>query len=159
MVNLLLDIDEGLERFEGLSTLAERAIAQALQMAKGPQQAQVGLLVVDDEAIRQINLQYRNVDRSTDVLSFPLIAPGTAPGAEDIDPETGEVMLGDIVLSLPTAERQAEEYGHSLKREVAFLCVHGALHLMGHDHEQDADRRQMRALEEEVLAALNLPRL
>ncbi len=158
MVNLLTDVDEGLERFDPMNELVHRAVAKALELGHGPQNAQIGLLIVNDEAIQQINRQFRAVDHPTDVLSFPLLEPGATPAAQDIDPETGEVMLGDIVVSLPMAERQAEEYGHSLEREVAFLCVHGTLHLLGHDHEDEGDRKRMRALEEEVLAALHLPR-
>ncbi len=158
MVNLLTDVDEGLERFAPMNEIVHRAVVKALELGQGPQNAQIGLLIVDDEAIQQINRQFRAVDRPTDVLSFPLLEPGATPAAQDIDPETGEVMLGDIVVSLPMAERQAVEYGHSLEREIAFLCVHGTLHLLGHDHEEEGDRKRMRALEEEVLAALHLPR-
>jgi probable rRNA maturation factor len=158
MINILWDIADGCERFSALQDQVCAAVNKAVERTGGPQKAQVGLLIVGDEAIHEFNLEYRGVDRPTDVLSFPLMEPGEEPTQADIDPETGEVVLGDIVISLPAIERQAEEYGHSPAREAAFLAVHGTLHLLGYDHETDDERAEMRKLEEAVLEAIGLER-
>jgi len=104
---------------------------------------------VDDAYIQGLNQQYRGIDAPTDVLSF-------AMQEGEPFPEEGELILGDVVISLETARRQASEYGHSLAREVAYLAVHGVLHLLGYDHGGEDDRRVMRNKEEEILARLNL---
>lgn len=158
MVNLLIDVGEGLERFSDLQASVEAAVGRAVERTGGPEKAQIGLLVVNDEAMREFNLEHRGQDRPTDVLSFPLLEPGEKITQADVDPETGEVVLGDIIISLPTAERQAGEYGHSLAREAAYLAVHGTLHLLGYDHEADGEGEEMRKLEEAVLESIGLPR-
>ncbi len=158
MVNILLTVDEGQERFEPLEAAVTEAIDRAIAARGGPARAQLGLVIVGDEAIHELNRDFRGVDSPTDVLSFPLLEPGQQPTEADIDHDTGEVLLGDIVISLPTAERQAAEYGHSLCREVAYLAVHGALHLMGMDHETEEQRESMRLVEEAVLGAMGLTR-
>lgn len=158
MVSILLDIEDGFERFSALESTVSAAIREAMRQAGGPEKAQVGLLIVGDESIREFNLEHRGIDRATDVLSFPMLDPGQEITHVDIDPETGEVVLGDIVISLPAVERQAQEYGHSHGREAAFLAVHGTLHLLGHDHEDDCQRQAMRAMEEAVLASIGQER-
>ena len=158
MVNILLSVDEGQERFEGLEAAVTEAINKVVEAAGGPEKTQVGLLIVSDEAIQELNSDYRGVDSPTDVLSFPLLEPGQPVTEADIDHDTGEVLLGDIVISLPAAERQAEDYGHSLQRETAYLAVHGALHLLGHDHEDEQAREAMRRIEESVLKSIGLTR-
>jgi probable rRNA maturation factor len=156
MVNLLVDIEEGLERFSALQGVVAAAVSRAVERTGGPEKAQIGLLVVGEEAMRDFNLEHRGQDRPTDVLSFPLLEAGEEITQADIDPQTGEVVLGDIVLSLPAAERQAAEYGHSLAREAAYLAVHGTLHLLGYDHENGDEGKLMRKLEEAVLEAAGL---
>lgn len=148
----------------------ERTALKALEVHGGVENAQVGITLVDDDAIHDLNLRFRQVDRATDVLSFPMIDYGTdyEEGEDpwetddalklDIDPLTGEVLLGDLVISIPTARRQAALYGHTPERELAYLTVHGMLHLLGYDHEVDADRVLMRSMEETILDALGLPR-
>ena len=111
-----------------------------------PEDVEVDLLFVDNEAIREMNLEYRDKDSATDVLSFPMYEPD-----EEIDDEE-EVLLGDIVISLERAQEQCEEYGHSLEREVMYLLVHGLLHLAGYDHMEEEDKKVMRAQEEKLLA-------
>ncbi|MBQ5369832.1 MAG: rRNA maturation RNase YbeY [Peptococcaceae bacterium] len=113
-----------------------------------PEDVEVDLLFVDNEAIREINLEYRDKDSATDVLSFPMYEPD-----EEIDDEE-EVLLGDIVISLERAQEQCEEYGHSLEREVMYLLVHGLLHLAGYDHMEEEDKKVMRAQEEKLLAQI-----
>ena len=158
MVNILLDVEEGFERFSDLQGAVTAAIEGAMGRAGGPEKVQVGLLIVGDESIREFNLEHRGIDRATDVLSFPMLEPGQEATELDVDPQTGEVVLGDIAISLPAVERQAREYGHSAAREAAFLAVHGALHLLGHDHEDESQRQAMRQLEEEILDFIGLSR-
>lgn len=121
--------------------------------------------VVDDEGIQSVNRTQRGIDRPTDVLSFPSVdyrgrTAAQCPGQlrRELDPETGCIFLGDIVLSLPRARVQAEEYGHSLTREIGFLFVHGLLHLMGYDHQTEAQRAQMRAMEDTIMDKAGLTR-
>lgn len=111
--------------------------------------AWVSFLITSDEEIRALNHQYRNIDASTDVLSFPQMEP-----EEIAQPTDWPKPLGDVVISWETAVRQAQEYGHSLLRELAFLAVHGVLHLLGYDHTEDRERLLMREKEEAILSAL-----
>lgn len=115
---------------------------------------EVSVVLVDDGAIHELNRNYRGKDCATDVLSFAL-NEGEEP--EVID-GPGETLLGDIIISLPTAARQAEEYNHSLERELAFLTVHGMLHLLGYDHMDEAERQEMRGEEEHILGLLGITR-
>lgn len=126
---------------------------------------QAGLVLTDDEGIRAINRAQRKTDRPTDVLSFPSVAfPfGTARDhaarlRRELDPDTGCLHLGDIVISLPRAREQAAAYGHSLFRETGFLFAHGCLHLLGYDHETEAQRAVMRAMEENAMEKTGLSR-
>lgn len=113
-------------------------------------EAEISLVFVDDAEIQKLNHSYRNLDEPTDVLSFPLW---------DEDEEIlGELLLGDIIISLETAQRQGEEYGHSLEREIAYLMVHGLLHLLGYDHLDKEEKEIMRCREEEILEKINLGR-
>lgn len=115
---------------------------------------EVSVVLVDDDYIQELNRTYRGKDMPTDVLSFAL-NEGEEP--EIID-APADYMLGDIIISLETAQRQAHEFGHGLEREVAYLAVHGMLHLLGYDHETDEDRQVMREQEEKILAALGITR-
>src|SRR5688572_12084575 len=114
---------------------------------------QLSITLVTDERIRELNHGHRGLDEVTDVLSFPL---QTEDAASFVLPPSAPTHLGDVVLALGRAAEQAEEYGHPLERELAYLTVHGVLHLLGYDHEAEADREAMRAREEEVL--VDLPR-
>jgi probable rRNA maturation factor len=115
---------------------------------------EVSVSFVSDDEIHELNRTYRGVDRPTDVLSFAFLE-----GEEDFPvPDEGAKLLGDIVISIPTAVRQAEEYGHSVEREVGFLLVHGFLHLLGYDHQDEDAEREMFGLQEEVLQKLGLTR-
>ena len=122
---------------------------------------EVNVLVTNDTEIHALNRETRRVDRATDVLSFPAFAlrPGELPGPEDADPGTGLVPLGDMVLSLEHAAAQAKEYGHSNRRELAYLTVHSVLHLLGYDHlDEGPMKARMREREEAVMDSLDLPR-
>lgn len=117
--------------------------------------AEISVTIVDNEEIHALNLKHRNIDRPTDVLSFPL----GVDGVYDINNDTGAQMLGDIVISIEKAIEQAELYGHSLDREIAFLTVHSMLHLLGYDHEPGGlELVRMREREEAVLTQLGLVR-
>ena len=120
-----------------------------------PPKTEVSLVLSSDEYIHTLNREYRGIDSSTDVLSFAL-NEGEEPVVMN-GPE--EVLLGDIVISMETATRQAMEYGHSLERELAYLAVHGILHLLGYDHMADEEKRNMRLEEEHVLSLLGINRV
>ena len=122
---------------------------------------EVDVLVTGDAGIHTINLEMRGVDRPTDVLSFPEfeLTPGELPGAEDADPGTGYVPLGDMVISLERVKAQAKEYGHANRRELAYLAVHSVLHLLGYDHlDEGPMKAQMREREEAIMSVLGLER-
>lgn len=139
-----------------LSDVIEKMIYQSLEYEKFEKPCEVSISIVDNEEIRQINHQFRNIDRATDVLSFPLM---TFEEGEHLDlNEKGEVLLGDIIISLERAREQAEEYGHSLKREVAFLTAHSMLHLLGYDHMEEDEEKEMFAKQREILIQAGIPR-
>ncbi|HHW46532.1 MAG TPA: rRNA maturation RNase YbeY [Clostridiales bacterium] len=139
----------------GIRMLIRRACNAVLKLENFEGPAEINVTFVDDEEIRQLNHKYRNIDASTDVLSFPM----GKDGQYDINPETGLKMLGEVVISIPHAVSQANEYGHSLQREIAFLTVHSVLHLLGYDHSNGGiEAVRMREKEETVLTQLGLPR-
>ena len=120
---------------------------------------EVDVLVTNDEEIHRLNREARQVDRATDVLSFPAfeLQPGELPGPEDADPGTGLVPLGDMMISMEHVAAQAKEYGHSNRRELGYLVVHSVLHLLGYDHVDEGPMKaRMREREEVILAELGL---
>jgi probable rRNA maturation factor len=134
---------------------ALRAVCTAALAAEGVTgSVLLTLTLVDDDEIREINKQHRGIDRPTDVLSFPLV---DGAGAFALPPDAARE-LGDVVVSFPRAVAQAGEYGHSVERELAYLVVHGVLHILGHDHEIPSEQAVMRAREEAALAAVGLVR-
>ena len=141
--------------------LIRKVIRTALAVEGVDFPCEVDVLLTDDARIHTINREMRAVDRATDVLSFPEfdLQPGELPTAEDADPGTGLVPLGDMVISMEHVASQAEEYGHSQRRELAYLVTHSALHLLGYDHlDEGEQKRQMRAREEAILAELGITR-
>ena len=132
---------------------------KVLEEENCPYEAQINLLLTDNEGIREFNRQYREVDAPTDVLSFPMVdyeKPSDFDHVEDavedyFNPETGELMLGDIVISVDKVEEQAEKYGHSQTRELAFLVAHSMLHLCGYDHMVDEERLVMEDRQRQIL--------
>ncbi len=139
----------------GVRMLVRRCCNAVLLQEKFEGAAEISVTFVNDEMIRQLNREHRNIDKSTDVLSFPL----GENGEYDINRDTGAKMLGDIVISIEHAVAQSEEYGHSLQREIAFLTVHSLLHLLGYDHENGGlEAVHMREKEESVLTQLGLKR-
>ena len=130
-----------------------------------PYEATVDLTLTDDRAIHEINLQQRGIDRATDVLSFPMTqfpAAGEFDFLEEemdsFDPDSGELMLGDIVISVDHVREQAKEYGHSEKREYAFLIVHSMLHLFGYDHMEPEEAQEMQEHQRKILDYLKITR-
>lgn len=139
----------------GIRMLVRRACIAVLKTEGFRDSAEVDVTFVDDDEIRRLNNEFRNIDSSTDVLSFPL----GASGVYDENPATGAKMLGDIVISTEHAAAQAEEYGHSFRREMAFLTVHSMLHLLGYDHVNGGiEAETMREKEEAVLVQMGLSR-
>ena len=144
---------------------AELIVETALEYEDCPYEAEVNLLLTDDEEIRIMNREHRQIDRATDVLSFPMLdyeTPGDLSGIEEnadaFDPETGELMLGDIVISKERVIAQAEEYGHSVRREYAFLIAHSMLHLLGYDHMEEEERRLMEDRQRGIMDKAEIPR-
>ena len=140
-----------------------RVVSQALASEGFPEEMEVNVLLTDDASIHEINLSEREIDAATDVLSFPMIEygePGDTEALEDadIDPETEEMILGDIVISLEHVIAQAEEYNHSQRRELGFLTAHSMLHLMGYDHMTEDMRADMEARQDQILTACGIPR-
>lgn len=141
--------------------LIRRTIRTALAAEGLTAPCEVDVLLTDDDGIHEINRELRQVDRPTDVLSFPEfeLTPGQLPGPEDADPGTGLIPLGDMVLSMERVAAQAREYGHSKRRELSYLVTHSVLHLLGYDHlDEGPQKEQMRAREEAILGELGITR-
>ena len=146
---------------EGQRAFLRKVIRTALAAEGVDFPCEVDVSVTGDRGIQEINREMRGVDAPTDVLSFPVfdLAPGELPGPEDADPGTGLVPLGDMVISLERVQAQAKEFGHSNRRELAYLAVHSVLHLLGYDHlDEGPMKRQMRAREEAILGELGITR-
>lgn len=138
-----------------IRTNISRCIHAALEAEGVSVPCEINVLVTDDEGIHIINREQREIDRATDVLSFPMfnLIPGQPPQdwTEYIDPETGLVPLGDMCISIEHAVAQAKEFGHSTRREIGYLTIHSMLHLLGYDHLDEGEmKRQMRAREEAI---------
>ena len=146
---------------DGLRAFIRRVIRTALEAEGVTLPCEVGVLVTSDSGIHKLNLAQCGVDAPTDVLSFPALElrPGEKPTAEDADPGTGLVPLGDMALSYERVAAQAKEYGHSNRRELAYLVTHSVLHLLGYDHLDEGEQKAlMRAHEEAVMDKLELKR-
>lgn len=155
------DLQLDLSYEELINTVAEAV----LDYEECPYEAQAEVLLTSGDAIREINKEFRQIDKPTDVLSFPMV-DFSEPAGYDIletddsyfDPETGELMLGNIVISKERVISQAEEYGHSIKREFSFLIAHSMLHLLGYDHMEEDERAVMEAKQREILDRLGITR-
>lgn len=161
---------------ERMQEVIAGAVEHAARVAELDEDFEVCLTLTDDDGIHELNREHRGVDAITDVLSFPLLE--FYNGEEDADgeleddmsdgfedefeeyrnPQSGNIMLGDIVVNLDRAAEQAESYGHSFEREACYLCVHSVLHLFGYDHMVDDEKAQMRALEEEIMNGFGITR-
>ena len=148
------------DRPSGVSQrLMKRAIRHTLELEGVDVKVEIHVKLVDDEEIRQMNAQFRDKDKPTDVLSFP--ASDYIPGqfvadGRDVHPRTGRLYLGDIVLSTERAAAQAVEYGHTMRREICYLLIHSVLHLLGYDHMDETDKQAMRQREQIVMERLRL---
>ena len=147
---------------DGTAKLIRLAAKAAFARFDYPFDGQVTVTITDDEGIRKYNHMYRQIDKATDVLSFPLndfyrSVPECEMG-ELMDPVTRCVPLGDMIISVERAKEQAKEYGHSLEREVCYLAAHGILHCFGYDHIEREDEEEMTALAERIMTKLNLKR-
>lgn len=142
----------GLQLKEGLEEIIMEIIEASLKYEGISEEAEISVTIVNDSDIRKINNAHRNIDSATDVLSFPMIdfEKGEKP------PEKGLYILGDIIISIETAMKQAEEYGHSIEREIGFLTAHSMLHLMGYDHMEPSEEREMFKKQEEILNSAGL---
>lgn len=161
--DVLLDFD--------YKKVIEQVISQAILQEKCPYECEINLTFTDNEGIREINREFRELDVPTDVLSFPMITysvpgdfshlgnPEEEAAVGSFNPETGELLLGDIVISLERAEEQSKQYGHSMKREIAFLVAHSMLHLFGYDHMEDNQREIMEERQEKILQDLGILRI
>ena len=149
-----------------IEKLVEAVCLEVLDSEGCPYESQLNVLLTDNNGIRMFNKEYRNIDKETDVLSFPNLdfeEPGfyevdEESEADYFDPESGELILGDIIISVDKVKEQAENYGHSQKREFAFLVAHSMLHLAGYDHMEPDEAKVMEAKQEAVLQKLNITR-
>ena len=138
----------------GMRMQIRRACIAVLREEKFEGDSEVSVTFVDNEEIRKLNKEFRNIDSATDVLSFPL----GENGEYDVNPDTGAKLLGDVVISMERAQQQATEYGHSLEREVCYLTVHSMLHLLGYDHMEPQEKAEMRMKVETVMERIGLER-
>lgn len=146
--------------------LAEEVVCFAITHESFPYEAEVNLTLTDDAGIREVNRTYRDIDSPTDVLSFPLLSYETAGDfsaladayEDNFNPDTGEIVLGDILISVDRVRAQAAEYGHSELREYAFLIVHSMLHLFGYDHMEPEQAALMETKQTQILDAMNILR-
>ena len=158
MTSIILN-DEAQALPKELQELVQDCVDKTLEFEEFPFSAEVSFSITDNEGIRELNLAERNIDKVTDVLSFPMLT--VEDGVlivEDEDMMDDTVFLGDIVISLPKAEEQAGEYGHSLERELGFLTVHSMLHLFGFDHMTPEDEAEMFEYQAEILDEMGLKR-
>lgn len=166
-MSLFFEIDETVEvdqelNYEDQATLVLEGV---LDYLKCPYECEMSVLITDDECIKEVNAEQRSIDKSTDVLSFPMVEWESICDFQQVEgdgtnfhPESGELMLGDVVISYDTMIRQAMEYGHGVTREYSFLLVHSLLHLFGHDHMEDGERVVMESEQAKIMELLGIDR-
>ena len=164
-MRIYLENEGDLELDLNYQEVAQRVGDAVLDYEQCPYESEVELLLTMDEEIREMNREFRDIDRATDVLSFPMIAyesPADFAFLEEdescFDPDTGDLMLGTIVISKQKVVEQAEEYGHTVEREYAFLIAHSMLHLLGYDHMEEEERAVMEKKQREILDGLGITR-
>lgn len=161
MIVSIENLQAKIEVTKQIQELLERVVAVSLKNEKFLIPSEVSFMLVDDERIQEINQEQRNIDKPTDVLSFPvveMINGKIISTCGDYDMDENLLVLGDIVLSMERAKQQSEEYGHSFEREFAFLASHGIFHLLGYDHENEDDEKEMMEKQEAVLFEIGLGR-
>lgn len=166
-MSIIIENQTEFELNESNTRLIERTVEACVFHEECPYKVEVSITLVNNEEIKLLNKEYRDIDQETDVLSFPLI-DFESPGLfDDLDEnelsdlfnlDTNELMLGDIVVSIEKAKAQAQEYGHSMERELGFLIVHSMLHLFGYDHMDDAQEKEMFEIQEFILNKVGLNR-
>ena len=155
-MTLLIDNRTDFEITEDFEKLFNDVVKESLRYEEFDPECEVSLSIVSNDEIQEINKQFREIDAPTDVLSFPLL---TFEEGEQADVnENNEIMLGDIIISIDKAKAQAEEYGHGLRRELAFLTAHSMLHLMGYDHMEEEEQREMFKKQDDILNNLGITR-
>ena len=153
------DVREKADLSEEMGKLLEKTVEATLSYENVETPCFVSISIVEEDEIKEINNEHRGIDRVTDVLSFPVVNLIDGSYKEDAgDFYEGRLILGDVVLCSKRAEQQAEEFGHSIEREMSYLTCHSILHLIGYDHEDEAEREVMRKKEEDVMEILNLKR-
>lgn len=163
---IYIEYENDMPEDAAMNEMIESVINEAVDYEACPYEVEVNVILTDNANIQELNREHRNIDRATDVLSFPMVAYDQPADFSDIEetqgdcfnPDTGELMLGDIVISTERAAEQAKEYGHSYRREIAFLVAHSMLHLMGYDHMEDEERAVMERKQEEILQNLGITR-
>ena len=158
-MTITIDYETDLKLDLPVEEIIHNVIEESIDYVECPYDFEVNVLLTDNEGIHQINLDMRQIDNPTDVLSFPMCdfeTPGNFDALEEtpemyFNPDTGELMLGDIVISVEKVKEQAEKYGHSETRELAFLVAHSMLHLSGYDHMEEEERKEMEAMQSEIL--------
>ena len=155
-MTLLINNRTDFEITEEFEKLFNDVVKESLRYEEFDPECEVSLSIVSNDEIQEINKQFREIDAPTDVLSFPLL---TFEEGEQADVnENNEIMLGDIIISIDKAKAQAEEYGHGLKRELAFLTAHSMLHLMGYDHMEEEEQKEMFKKQDDILNNLGITR-
>lgn len=167
-INIDLEFESVVDRFDfDYSDIIKKAIDASIEYVDCPYECEINVLLTDDEHIHQINKETRDIDRPTDVLSFPMVNFDEAGifdeekienEMDNFHPDTGELMLGDIVLSVDKIISQSQDYGHTSIRELAFLVVHSMLHLVGFDHMVDDERIVMEQKQKDIMAKINILR-
>lgn len=154
-----------LETTVNYKNIIQRAVDGVLDFEECPYEIELNIILTTNEEIHKANLEFRNMDRPTDVLSFPMIdyeVPGEFQWLEDFDsyfnPESGELLFGDIMISMDKVWEQAREYGHSVERELAFLTVHSMLHLCGYDHMEEDEKKCMEQKQRDIMEILGISR-
>lgn len=158
MMDIMLEYETTIPLDVDYKTIIHDMIEEALETYHCPYEVEVSVTLTDNDTIHRINKEFRNIDRATDVLSFPMIeyeTPADFSAVEDMEdvfnPDTGNLMLGDIMISVEKVMEQARIYGHSVTRELAFLTAHSMLHLFGFDHMEEEERKDMEQRQEELL--------
>lgn len=162
-MNIFIEKETEIELDFDYEEIIKKVVLYALDYIKCPYETEVNVTLTDNQTIHEVNKEYRDIDRPTDVLSFPMIDydnPGDFSIVDDsmdyFDPETGELILGDIMISLEKVKEQAEAYGHSRQRELGFLVAHSMLHLFGYDHMVEEEAKVMEAKQREIMDDLKI---
>ena len=161
-INIIIEnLQDKIEVTDDMADLFRKTVEKSLEAENFGISSEVSILLVDNDKIKEMNKEYRNIDSPTDVLSFPMVymVEGKLKSdAGDYDLDEGVLLLGDIVISMEKAQKQATEYGHSFERELAFLLTHGLFHLLGYDHETVEEEKLMLGKQEAILESIGLKR-